>query len=385
MKAVNHALWAVLALATALGTPATAEETAGEATTISVSGNLADDMGGQRIETGGEPQRENPVRPASREEPAHVFSDSGSADVAFATDANSSQAGEASCSDAACRPLWTIDAGALVLHRSSAIGQPSTVIARISDRAILADSASLDPGWAAGPDIRLIRRLGDALDVEARYFGIDGWSSSATAGDPNGVVFDGFNVAGFSQTQQMNYWSRLYSIELNGRGWCRDWFPLVFGFRTMQLHEHFQLNSLAPTLVTGIDTTTNNFLYGLQIGAEPVFWNRGGKFRAAGLIKAGVYDNLAAQNTRFPTEGLALGAERHVSAFVGELGLTGSYSITERITLRGGYQVMWLSNMALAPDQGATTFPDPLPGAAYVNTTATPFYHGAMFSIERTF
>jgi hypothetical protein len=36
---------------------------------------------------------------------------------------------------------------------------------------------------------------------------------------------------------------------------------------------------------------------------------------------------------------------------VGELGVTGVYDITERISLRAGYTIFWLGGLALAPNQ----------------------------------
>jgi hypothetical protein len=159
----------------------------------------------------------------------------------------------------------------------------------------------------------------------------------------------------------------------------------VAGFRMLGLDEQFRTGStLTGPLWT--DTTTNNVLCGGQIGAEPVFWNRCGWFRLEGLVKAGLFGNCAHQRTLFPTAGQGLESRADsVPAFVGELGLTGVCKLNNCWSFRGGYEVLWITNTALAPDQSASVQSVTGGLTGYINDKATAFYHGATASIERRF
>ena len=87
---------------------------------------------------------------------------------------------------------------------------------------------------------------------------------------------------------------------------------------------------------------------------------------------------------RFPWSAGNWTAPQTVPSFVGEVGLIGNVSLNRCWSLRAGYEVMWITNVALAPDQAATVqFGVPPTGGMYDKATA--FYYGATASIERKF
>ena len=47
------------------------------------------------------------------------------------------------------------------------------------------------------------------------------------------------------------------------------------------------------------------------------------------------------------------------TAFVGEIDLTLGYRLTQHVTLRSGYQLMWLDNVALAGDAASRSLLNP--------------------------
>ena len=114
----------------------------------------------------------------------------------------------------------------------------------------------------------------------------------------------------------LDYSSQLYNVEVNLR-WKRcEAIPVLIGFRTLGLDEQFQSSSLAGVSVgRRTDTWTNNGLYGLQIGTEPTLWDRCGRFRLEGLLKAGIYGNHAHQCTRFPLVNGQLNTAQDVPSF----------------------------------------------------------------------
>ena len=67
-------------------------------------------------------------------------------------------------------------------------------------------------------------------------------------------------------------------------------------------------------------------------------------------------------------------------AFVGEIGITGVYQLTKHIALRGGYQTLWISGVALASDNMANA--TALSSQANITTDGDLFYHGALMSVD---
>ena len=98
--------------------------------------------------------------------------------------------------------------------------------------------------------------------------------------------------------------------------------------------------------------------------------------------------NDARQSSRFSTtagqgETLAVSTSTARAAFVGEVGVTGVYDITERISLRAGYAIFWLGGLALAPEQyGVNQLcqEDPIRGAT--DTAGSVVVQGLSLGLE---
>jgi hypothetical protein len=71
-------------------------------------------------------------------------------------------------------------------------------------------------------------------------------------------------------------------------------------------------------------------------------------------------------------------------SFVGELGLSLTYKVSDRLSLRGGYNVMWIEGIALAADQ--LDF-DVLAGTwgTALRDSGGVFLHGASVGLEARF
>ena len=214
-----------------------------------------------------------------------------------------------------CSSLWTFGAGAIFLNRNHATAEPTAKIYRGTTRQtyeMIHDMRDSDLGMAVGPDITLARCLGPCWDVEARYFQVDGWNDRQDFSSPNGVLVSAYGSFASSSAIAYTYSSRLYNVEMNMRWKHWERLPLLIGFRTLGLDEQFQTASTSGgTYDVGTNTETNNALYGLQVGAEPVLWDRCGRFRIDGLFKAGIYGNNAHQRTSFPHRGSTTGQPEH--------------------------------------------------------------------------
>ncbi len=279
--------------------------------------------------------------------------------------------------------LGTFEIGTILLSRDGPHAQPSAMIFREADDALLADATDLAFGTRGGLDFRFEVALGPSMDLALRYFGVDRWTASRAVADPGGVRFEGFGDAAWSLAEQLDYDSKLYSFEIGVRPRVADALPVWVGFRTVQLHEGFALRVFDPVPAEPIAVRTNNFLYGLQVGAEPVLWGAGGPLRLEGLVKAGAYANLASASTFSARLERTLGANRDRPAFVGEAGLSLAWKFSRFFTARGGYQILWIHGVALAPDQSASV--DVMAPWADLSSSATSFYQGALATLEFVF
>jgi hypothetical protein len=277
--------------------------------------------------------------------------------------------------------LGTFRIGAIILSRDEPNALPSAAVLRNADDAVLFDSGGLELDSHGGLDFTFAVAISSAADIQLRYFGIDEWSLSRVVTDPGGVRFVGFGETVPSLAERLDYTSKLYSFELNFRPRLTEVIPILIGFRTLQLHEGFEVRTIdVPALALGAHT--NNFLYGAQIGIEPTILGGTGALQVGGLLKAGIYENLAKATAYDPPDGTTISARRNRASFVGEVGLNLAYRFGRFITLSGGYELLWVQGVALAPDQSTTV---DLFNRRAALCTATTFYQGAVAAVEFTF
>jgi hypothetical protein len=107
-------------------------------------------------------------------------------------------------------------------------------------------------------------------------------------------------------------------------------------------------------------------------------------------FKAGMFDNFASgtivqlygeTNRDQSVYGRALESSRHRLAFMGGIGLNVGYYVTDEIRIRCGYDVLFLSNLALA-DQQLEGFSN---GLYQVQTNGSAVIHGANLGLEFAF
>ena len=157
-----------------------------------------------------------------------------------------------------------------------------------------------------------------------------------------------------------DYASRLYNAEVNVRRnpWRRV--TVLAGFRWVNLTEELE-GILLPPIAHGTgsfwDTQTKNNLYGFQIGADAKLLERD-RFSIDSMLKAGIFDDHAEEATTVRMERIQFGesASTNHLAFVGEIGVQCKYQVTPRLSLKAGYEAIWLQGVALAPGQIAETY-----------------------------
>lgn len=279
--------------------------------------------------------------------------------------------------------LGTFRLGAVILGREGAHEEPLPTIVRASDGATLVDLGELDFGSRAGLDFTFAVALNGSLDLQLRYFGVDRFRATAAAHDDGGVRFEGFGLALIAPAQWVDYDSTLHSFEVGIRPRVIEAIPLVLGFRTVQVHEGFRVGTDEAMLLARLATRTNNFLYGFQLGTEPTLWGAGKPLRLEGTAKAGIYGNRARQSTFWEGLDNPVSRGRDRPSFVGELGLSVAWKLHRFFTVRGGYELVWVHGLALAPEQSvAVDLAEPQPA---IFASGNSLYQGAVATLEFVF
>lgn len=281
---------------------------------------------------------------------------------------------------AACRESawWTVDANALFLTRRVA---PASLIVTTGEDVL--NASSLDLATHGGVEFGLTRHWDCGNAVEVRYAGVDGWNAQTLVptdvGDPlqlnAGIPL---NVAAGTAIEA-DYASQWHSFEINGRHeFCQQRLAVLAGFRYVEVDENWGFTLVDTAPLYELEASTRNRLYGFQLGGQAALWDRGGRLSVNAVGKAGIYGNRAAQDTLFVTAEASATDARTAAAFLGELELVGKYRITERLSLLGGYRLMWIDGLALAPEQLAAS--DGFGGG--IDTSGEAFFHGALVGLQ---
>jgi hypothetical protein len=308
--------------------------------------------------------------------------------IAACDPCGSSACGVAACDDCCdtIGPRWTLTADGIFMQRVG--GRNIPLIRETGNNQVLATTNDLNYETAIGPRVSLMYTGPCGNSLEFNYFYLDDMNASVSASASNGVYFSMPNItvaAGANVPMQFDYASRLQNAELNLRSSWSDVVTVLAGVRWLEMEERMTGATIpvggAP-LYFGA-TNTVNHLYGAQIGTDIALWNRCGPFRIDALLKAGIYDNCATQNTYSPQAKMGAKGAVDRAAFIGEVGLIASYQINCNIALRAGYQLMWVDGLALASDQFVRT--DITANSAPVDTGGNLLYHGAVAGVEVKF
>ena len=136
-------------------------------------------------------------------------------------------------------------------------------------------------------------------------------------------------------------------------------------------------------------TNTSNKLLGLQAGAEGTLLESG-KFFVGGMLKAGVYNNRATQTDWVSMSKVVYSssATTNRAAWVGDAMIQLKYLITNGLSIKVGYELLWLNKVALAPGQISQTYSGQNPTsvtATGVNTGSSVLFQGGTVGLEYAF
>lgn len=339
---------------------------------------------------------------------------------------------------------WDVRAEAVFLQRDTTFGRDIPFSVEGQSTNVVLTTGQLDYGIQ--PGFRVVGRydICPLSVVEFGYTGIFDFNSSATAQDPNGRLFSLFSNLGdptsftgtpvttnggpAPQTERafqhtISLESDLQSAEISYRRYWLGYLPrvsgtLLAGFRYTKLDEEFDFNSIGETTpathpvqltqpINGLDYTVSaeNNLGGFQTGADMwVALSQGLRIGVEG--KAGIYDNHYVLRTNVvstvTTNGVvtpgAAGppnlfeqSRKDQPAFMGEASVDLVADLTPSISLRGGYEILFINSIVLAGENFNTGSPynpnivDNGQGpqrVPFVADQSDAVYHGAHVGIE---
>jgi len=258
--------------------------------------------------------------------------------------------------ECACRPHWAISADLLWMSRSRANSQ--TMIESPLGGAVISESFNAREllfESRAGFRASLGYDLMDGRAFELTTLNVFDQPAHADVADTDMFfTFHGLSPAIATDAYTIDYVSNLHSGELN---WWLDecWGirPMV-GARWLRVREEF---SILDTTDTSWDATSRmrNDLFGAQIGFKTRLFNGGNWLRLETAMKSGLYLNAVDYSANVvDAAGVSQGSiNRSPSAasFVGEITVAAVMQCCPWLALRCGYHGLWMSEIALAPNQ----------------------------------
>lgn len=240
-------------------------------------------------------------------------------------------------------------------------------------------------GFETLPRITMGYVLPNDTAVEGSYFykddmnamaGVNSPGETLVIPDPTGTIVNSFGNA------QVNLSTSIQNAEINlvetGR-----WFNYLAGFRYVELQDHFRLNAYNSTgnFFQG-NTDTYNSLLGGQMGLRSGF--NYGLFRLEGTGKAGLFYNQSKSHALINNDGVVTGTNStsgQCESFVGELNCSLTYRPTAALAFRAGYQIYWLTQVALAQSQFISANPVGASGN-YLNDRGDLILHGPSAGVD---
>jgi hypothetical protein len=307
--------------------------------------------------------------------------------------------------------LFYTKAEVFVLTRDAKVGGPFTSL-RVGGPTVL-DADDLEFEYEPGIRGVVGVPLSECLTLEASYFGLHEYDDTQSAVDPAGNLFsvysnfgtgtgfivNGRNIFDFtegSNIQSITYSSELHNAELNlmhrfPMRHCKQELWLFAGARYIKVDEEFQFTTEAQTndpalrIRSSLSTVdTDNDLVGFQLGGVVNHFITG-RVRVSADARSGLMVNFNEQRSEVSTNLFSLGGDQirdETLALVADAGVSLTWDITCWLSLTGGYRVMYLDGIALAPNN----FNPVLPGSGlrtpFLDNDGSILFHGATAGLE---
>ncbi len=314
-------------------------------------------------------------------------------------------------------PLWYVRADGNWLNRTTST-ELTTATVRAED-GTLGNNRIISQEFDAAPGMRTFfgRNVWDGMTyIEMGYFGLNHWDELTELRNLNGVGIIRSNLdMGFGTTtnpdfQRVAYSSTIHNAELNIRSFFSPNFVFVGGLRYFNLNETLVINerglvnlplSAAPANSSVAynawrNISTDNNLLGPQIGLDWAY-EITDDIRINLLSRVGLCANFSQSTVRQQREGIeqlqgnvgqiirdarVVNDEEVVIAGLLELHSSIDILLTRNILFRGGWQFMWVSGIAVAPEQHADPITNPNGLQRQIENGADSIFFGPFAGLE---
>lgn len=267
-------------------------------------------------------------------------------------------------------------------------------------------TGDFEHNFAAGGRVTLGVALTDEYRLEGTWLGAHSWDDRALINDDspnpaggNGRLYSIFTNFGrpaqigldFNRQALIEMESDFQSGEINIRK--RLLLPpgpfeanALIGARILQIDDGFRYFSASELPLVGgttnnLATQTSNDLVGIQLGLQGQWLTTNCSWIDLDL-KGALCNNSAEQVTRYDVTdaggtATTIGtAERDVTSFAGEVAVWFNYQMTRSITIRAGYQSLWVTGLALADENAAQPLSNLSLGGPLLEHDGQITYHG---------
>ena len=231
-------------------------------------------------------------------------------------------------------------------------------------------SDAFDYGWTGGAEARAGARLsGSAWGFEIAGQWLDEFratKNTSVVPAPGGVLFQtlapattfGIPTGGFFDFTAT---SAMHSLEGNVT-WWNGYRGVIFlaGVRYIRLHESFSARGFSPaggSIENDYWDTANNMIggqLGLRVDFLEFFGRTAGPWLFDGHVRGGIFHNeITSKMSRTGTDLFRSGSNETAYAVQG--GANIGYWLSSNIAITAGYEALWLSGVALAPNQVGVT------------------------------
>ncbi|TWT55073.1 hypothetical protein Pla22_27270 [Rubripirellula amarantea] len=257
------------------------------------------------------------------------------------------------CADP-CGPKWTTSAWGLFLDRDAPSGGIPLVSQNAGSTLLTTDDLEPSTGSGFGVSLGFARTKGSRF--EFTFLNSDWDLSNGLAGNGNLNSVLGTVDYTLADRIDISYDSEIQSFELNHWVDTNANFSWMFGARYFSLDESFRLTGTDGNFVSNYDIDTQNDMFGGQLGASIEETIVAGFLRGHVTGKVGIFGNEASSDSMLrdvnnTVEFRSSSVSNTDAAFLGDVDAGITACVSEMFQVRAGYQMLWLNDVALAPEQ----------------------------------
>ncbi len=305
------------------------------------------------------------------------------------------------CCDPVPRDPWYVTTDGIAMQRLFRGLGPVATMGLGSTGSIALSQQDLTEPFQGGAQLLVGHTFGESrYQIEASYFVLSTWDTSAQTSDPTGSLYSPFTNFGAPPVSSVDEnslvsiheVSRLESGDINLKYLLpmRSGDPtivLLGGVRHVGIREEFDYFSQPTKNVNPVSVFahTNNNLWGPQIGGIMDYGS--GEAWVRFEAKAALCENDANRDLSANVNGANATQPRLFhdgTATVADMSLTVMWQPTSALMIRMGYQAMWVDQLALAarnfaPNLTELTNPASDPP---INVRGTLIYHGPFAGLQ---